>query len=238
VSVQYTSSESKTQVANPGPTDSRGKLRTKAEGVGVGFLASALIEFTEQTRFGITWHSETDPDESPEVKLRGSTLPPALVNAINRAGEDVNTTLRTPQHVDMGLYHSWGDGWSATLDVVWVDLSRFGLTEFRVEGQDLAVPNSKFQDFWVVSAGIEFPVIPKLHGRLGVIYVEQPLSDRDRTFSFALDRVFGFGGGMVYERESGSLIDFNLTALVPSVRHPGALNLPALSTCRERVGRR
>ena len=97
VSVQYTSSESKTQVANPGPTDSRGKLRTKAKGVGVGFLASALIEFSPQTRFGITSHSETNPDESPEFRLRGSTLAPALVDAINRAGQDVNTTLRTPQ---------------------------------------------------------------------------------------------------------------------------------------------
>lgn len=213
LSVQYASSSSKTQVVNPGPTGSNAKLKVDADGVGVGGLASALIEFTDQTRFGITWHSETNPDESPEVRLRGSTLPPAVVDAINRAGNDVNTTLRTPQHIDMGLYHGWGDGWSATLDVIWVDFSRFGLTEFRVEGQDLAVPDSNFQDFWVVTAGVEFPLTSKLNGRLGAMYLEQPVSDNDRTFSFALDRVWAFGGGVVYTRESGSRMDLNLTVL-------------------------
>jgi long-chain fatty acid transport protein len=212
VSVQYSSASSKTQVVNPGPTDSDAKLKTDADGVGVGGLASALIEFSDQTRFGITWHSETNPDQSPEVRLRSSTLPPAVVKAINRAGNNIDATLRTPQHVDMGLYHGWGNGWSATVDVIWVDFSRFGLTELRVNSQNLTVPESKFQDFWVVSAGVEFPLRPKLNGRIGVMYLEQPVSDNDRTFSFALDRAWGLGVGMVYTRESGSLIDLNLSA--------------------------
>ena len=216
LSIQYTSSKSKTQVVNPGAGDPDAKLKTKADGVGVGFIASALVELSPQTRFGIVWHSETNPDEKPEVRLRGSTLPPAIVDAINRAGRDIDTTLRTPQHVDMGLYHSWGEGWSATIDVIWVDFSRFGLTEFRVEGQSLAAPNSKFQDFWITTAGFEFPLfsnLPKLKGRVGAMYITQPVSDNDRTFSFALDRAWGLGAGVTYLRESGSLIDLNLTML-------------------------
>ena len=47
------------------------------------------------------------------------------------------------------------------------------------------------------------------------MYLEQPVSDNDRTFSFALDRAWawGFGAGMLYTRENGSRIDLNLTAI-------------------------
>ena len=213
VSVQYMSASSTTQVPNPGAGDPDAKITMDADGVAVGFLASALFDISDQTRIGITWHSETDPDESPDVKLKRSTLPPAIVDAINRAAKSLRTTLRTPQHVDIGLYHEWGDGWSATLDAIWVDFSRFGVTDIHVEGTSLGVPNSNFQDFWVVTAGIQFPVNARITGRLGLMYMEQPVSDNDRTFSFALDRAWGFGGGMLYTRENGSRIDLNLTAI-------------------------
>ncbi len=211
VSVQYTSADSTTQVLDPGPGDA--KLEVDADGAAPGYIASALFDISDRTRFGITWHSETDPDESVDVSLKRSTLPPAIVAALEKAGDNINTTLRTPQHVDFGLYHGWDNGWSATLDAVWIDFSRFGLSEFRVDGFDLDVPDSNFKDFWIVMAGFEYPLADNMQGRLGAMYFQQPVSNEDRSFSFALDDAWGVGSGFVYTRENGSRIDFNVTAI-------------------------
>jgi long-chain fatty acid transport protein len=213
LTVQYTGANSTTQARNPGPTDPDAKLEMDADGVGLGLVASALFDISDNTRFGITWHSETDPEESPDVELKRSTLPPPIVDAINRAGSETDTTLRTPQHIDIGLYHGWDNGWSATLDAVWVDFSRFGLTEFRIAGENLEVPDSNFKDFWIAMAGVEFPLREKIKGRLGGLYFGQPVNDDDRTFSFALDAAWGLGGGIVYTRDNGNRLDLNLTAL-------------------------
>ena len=213
LSVQYISADSTTQALNPGPDEPDAKLEMDADGTGLGYVASALFDISDQTRLGVIWHSETDPKESPDVKLKRSTLPPPIVDEINKLGGEVNTTLRTPQHIDIGLYHGWDNGWSATLDAVWVDFSRFGLTEFRLDGLNLEVPDSNFKDFWIVMAGVEFPLNERIKGRLGGLYFGQPVNDDDRTFAFALDEAWGFGAGIVYKRQNGSRMDMNVTVL-------------------------
>jgi hypothetical protein len=94
LSIQLSNEESKTQVVNPGPTDPDTELMTEGFGIGAGGLLSVMIELTDQTRFAITRHSETEPEESPDVKLRNSTLSPSMVDAINSADNDVNVRIR------------------------------------------------------------------------------------------------------------------------------------------------
>lgn len=53
----------------------------------------------------------------------------------------------------------------------------------------------------------------KIDGRLGAFYLQQPVSDNDRTFSFALDEMYGFGAGILYTRENGSRMDMNINAV-------------------------
>ncbi|MGI9330422.1 MAG: OmpP1/FadL family transporter [Gammaproteobacteria bacterium] len=213
LSYQYSSTESQTQVVNADPGDPDAKLDVDAEGGDFGYVASALVDLSSRTRFGVTWHSETDPDESTNVDLKRSTLPDPVVDAIEAAGNNTNASLRTPQHIDLGLYHEWENGWSASADAIWVDFSRFGLTELRVAGDELDVPDSKFKDFWIVTTGVEYPLADNLKGRLGLLYFEQPVANEDRTFAFALDDAWGIGGGVHYTRGNGSRIDFNATMI-------------------------
>jgi long-chain fatty acid transport protein len=210
-SVIYSSSDSNTQVNNPGPTDVDAKLEMEAEGAAVGYIASAMYEWSERTRFAINWHSETEPDEDVEVDLKRSTLPPEIVDAINRQGDNIDAKIRTPQIVQLGAYHAFDNGWSASLDAMWVEFSRFGLTEVSVDGEDLHAADSAFNDFWVVTAGLAFPLTSRMEGRIGALYMEQPVDDEDRTFSFALDEVYGVGAGIHYTRGNGHSYDLNLS---------------------------
>lgn len=203
--------ESTVQVNNPGDDDPDAKLETEAEGVGLGFIGSAMIDISPRTRFAINWHSEAEPDEDVDVELKRSTLPPEIVDAINRAGDDVDATIRVPQRVEFGLFHEFDNGWSAEVDALWVEFSRFGLTELSVEGEDLNEGDMNFNDFWIYTAGLGFPISPRLEGRVGAVYVERPVDDEDRTFSFALDRVYGVGVGVNYTRPNNDSFDLNLT---------------------------
>lgn len=214
MSIIYSTSEDTTQVPNPGPDDPDAKLEVEASGFGIGWIASALIEFSPQTRLGITWHSESEPDDDVEVDLKRSTLPPDLVDFINTQGNNLDVKLRTPQILTAGLYHEWDNGWSATLDATWIEFSRFGLTEIRgLDGVDIDVPKGNFNDFWILTAGVAFPLTDRLEGRLGALYVEQPVDDEDRTFSFALDEAYGGGAGVRWRRDNGHLLDVNLTVV-------------------------
>ncbi len=46
---------------------------------------------------------------------------------------------------------------------------------------------------------------------VGALYMEQPVDDEDRTFSFALDEVYGVGAGIHYTRGNGHSYDLNLS---------------------------
>jgi long-chain fatty acid transport protein len=209
----YSASESVVRVPNPGPEDKDAKLEVEASGAAVGWMVSALIEFSEQTRVGLNWHGEVEPDNDVELKLKRSTLPPDFVDYVNKVGDDIEVKLRTPQHIDIGLLHEWDNGWSASVDAIWVEFSRFGLTEIGIKDQDVDVPDGNFNDIWVFTAGLEFPLTERMKGRVGALYMEQPVDDEHRTLTFALDEVYGAGFGVVYRRSNGDLMDINLTLL-------------------------
>ena len=80
--------------------------------------------------------------------------------------------------VQLGAYHAFDNGWSASLDAMWVEFSRFGLTEVSVDGQDLHAADSAFNDFWVLTAGLAFPLTPKMEGRdlVSKVSVASPFS--------------------------------------------------------------
>jgi long-chain fatty acid transport protein len=210
-SLIYSSSASKTAVPNPGLNEPDAKLKTDVSGEAIGWTASTLIEFSEHTRLGISWASEAEADDDLQFKLKDSTLPQPIIDDINALGKHDNLTLRTPQRLSIGGFHDWDNGWSASIDAIWVEFSRFGLSEIGIRDQDLHVPEGNFNDFWIITAGVGFPISDRFEGRAGFLYMQQPVDDEDRTFSFALDEVYGAGFGVQFERKNGHLMDLNLS---------------------------
>jgi len=211
ITVMGSSAGSTTQVKNLGRDKSDAKLEMDAEGVALGYIASILVELSPQTRFAVNWYSEVEPDDNVKVKLKRSTLPPELVDGINEQGKNIDATLRVPQHVDLGLFHEFDNGWSASVDAIWVEFSRFGLAELHVAGHNLNEVDMNFNDFWIFTAGFGFPISPRMEGRFGALYMEQPVDDDDRTFSFALDEVYGAGVGIHYTLANEHSFDLNLS---------------------------
>ncbi|MGI9329297.1 MAG: OmpP1/FadL family transporter [Gammaproteobacteria bacterium] len=209
VSINYSDSESTTQVNNAGSPDDA-KLTSEADGVGAGLVFSALIEFTPRTRLGLNYITEVETDNDVKLRLKRSNLPQDEIDLINAAGDDIDVKLRSPARFEAGLFHEWESGWTASLDAIWIEMSRFGLSEIKVLGSQVETPGSVFDDFWVVTAGLSRPFSDRLEGRIGFAVMESPVNNRKRTLSFGIDNAYGGGVGLHYQRLNGNAVSTNL----------------------------
>lgn len=206
LNINYTTSEITTAIANSEPVGADGELDVESDGLGVAFVASSLIEFTPNTRVGINFHTESDASSEPDIDIKGTNVPPEVVDMI----KDLEIASKVPAQFQFGVYHQLDNLWELTFDAMWINFSEFGVTEISIAGNNIEAPDDLYEDFWAFTVGLSFPVSKKMTGRVGGLYVQPAINDENRSFSFALDRIYGLGAGIQYTRESGNLIDVNL----------------------------
>ncbi|MGR5149800.1 OmpP1/FadL family transporter [Photobacterium alginatilyticum] len=206
----YTTSEISTAVANSDPNLSDGTLDVESDGLGLAVVVSSLIELTPHTRVGINYRSESEASTDPDIDINGTGIAPEELEKLKSAISDLEIASKVPQQFQFGIYHQLENEWELTFDAVWIDFSEFGVTEISIVGNDIDAPDDLYEDFWAFSAGFSFPISPSLTGRAGLLFVQQAISDENRSFSFALDRIYGIGAGIQHQRSNGDKVDVNL----------------------------
>ena len=208
IQVMYVSSESKTRVDNIGPRGD-GRMKLDEDGVGAGFTLSSLYELSPDTRFGITYRSETkiDLDGSPEVNnLDNAYL--VVLNDLDLLGE-IDVDFKVPQMVQLGLFHQINERYSVTADIVWIDTSEFGVTSISA-GPDHVSVESTFKDTYLTSIGVGYLWDSRTQVNAGVAYVASPVDDDERTLYLPLDDTWIFGIGVERELDNGDIFTVNL----------------------------
>jgi long-chain fatty acid transport protein len=187
VQVMYVSSESKTRVDNIGPRGD-GSLKLDEEGVGAGVTLSSLYELSPETRFGITYRSETevDLDGNPEFNNIDNIYLAAL-NDQGLLGQEIDVDFKIPQQVQLGLFHQINDRYSVTADIFWIT----------------------FKDTYLTSIGLGYRWDSKTQVNFGVGYMKSPVDDDDRTLYLPLDELWIFGVGVERELQNGDVITVN-----------------------------
>lgn len=208
--LNYTTSEITSAIANSDPSLSDGDLDAESDGLGVAIVASTLIELSPQTRVGINYRSESEASTEPDVEINGTGATPVELDKLKAAIQDLEIASKVPQQFQFGIYHQLDNQWELTFDAMWVNFSEFGVTEISIVDSDIDAPDDLYEDFWAFSAGLSFPISPTMTGRAGTLYVQPAISDENRSFSFALDRIYGIGAGVQLERKNGDKIDVNL----------------------------
>ena len=173
-----------------------GQVTFENDGVGIGFTLGALYEFSPQTRVGLSYRSETNPDLEGEPEF--TNLGPARRLALQTAGvlgQAVNADLRTPQSVNAGIYHELHNGWSFTADGAWIDFSQFGVEQVSV-GSTTVTYSSNYQDIWGGALGAKYRFSDVWAGSLGAMYLSSGVDDENRTLALPLDRIWGVGVGV------------------------------------------
>ena len=212
--INYTQSTSEVKIPQPlGAGD--GKITSDLDGVGVNVTLSLFYEFSEKTRGGISWTSDSEADLDGTVKLRD--LGPILGEVVERRGirnihTEVTNTL--PQRVLGGVYHELDSGSFVTLDALWMKFSDFTVENIVLNGEDVNVTTPEiYDDFWAVTSGFGIPVSERLTYKFGAMYMSQPVNDEDRTFAIRIDSMWAVGAGISYELDNDRKLEANITLL-------------------------
>ena len=192
-----------------------GKLKSDLDGVGISVTLSALYEFSDRTRAGVSWTSDSEADLEGKVRLRN--LDPVfdeIATDLDIKNIDTKITNTLPQRVLAGLYHEFDSGKFVTVDSMWMKFSDFSVSNIQLNGTDINIRAPRiYDDIWAVTAGLGFPAGGGKTYRVGALYLSQGVDDDDRNFSIRIDAMWGVGAGVSYELESGSRLDFSGTFL-------------------------
>ena len=193
----YTDSVTKARVNNLLPEYGDGSVKLEEDGAAFGWLAGVMWELTDRTRFGFSYKSSIEPD------LKGTptfaNLDPIVREALAAAdllGTEVDVDFKVPAIAQGGFYTEFAERSAVTGDVVWVDMSEFGVTHVRVGQESISVRSEGFDDIWITSAGLKYRHSDDRTYSVGAMYVTEPIKDSRRQITLPLDRVIGVGAGV------------------------------------------
>jgi long-chain fatty acid transport protein len=212
--INYVASESKVAFDNLAPGVGDGRIETDVDGVGFSVTLSALYEFDRQTRAGIVYTSQSVTDLEGDLEFRN--LGPVVESALQQAGKldsDIEITNRLPQRVVAGIYRQMDSGNYFTIDVAWMEFSKFGTTSIAWDGTDLRYDDDDtYDDIWALTLGAGFPM-GQYTWKVGAFYLSAPVDDDERTLAMALDRVVGIGGGVSFPLHGTRRFDLNVNLI-------------------------
>jgi long-chain fatty acid transport protein len=211
--INYTSSESKVALNTLVPGLPDGQLTADLDGIGTNFSLSALWQLNDRLRFGLSYTSEANTDIDGRLRFRdpGPVLSALIERGVIPDRIEVRNTL--PQRVLAGMYRELDSGGYLSLDLLWVEFSRFGTSAISLDGETINVEGGAYNNIWAGSIGYGFPAARGRRYRVGAFYIQQPVDDDKRTLALALDRVWGVGAGVELRRDNGRVVDLNLNLI-------------------------
>ena len=210
----YTVFEQTKAVINLPPGSPDGQMVLDVDGTTVGYSASMLYEFTDQTRFGAVYRSELNPDLDGSLDFSGLTA--TTEDLLRQAGvldAEATATSRSPQSVNAGIYHEFGDTSAITVDVVWMDFSEFSLTEVYLDGDQLIPTDPTYEDIFALSVGYNRPLTERVRIGFGAFYSQEMVTDENRTMLLRLDDVWSAGVGIEWQWTDTRLVNVSLNYL-------------------------
>lgn len=182
----------------PGRND--GEVKVKGDDTAVGYNIGILVQATDRTRVGLTYHSMVD------YKLEGKTrVSTPLIGPFNGNKFDATLKLKTPESVDFSLTHELDDQWTLYAGSTWTRWSR--LKNITVQN-DVPAPlaGSAFQtiieeqnwhDTWAHAIGASYKVNKEWVLRTGFTVDQSPTNNHDRSPRIPTGdrKIFSVGAG-------------------------------------------
>jgi len=182
----------------PGSND--GEVKIKGDDTAVGYNIGILVQATDRTRVGLTYHSMVD------YKLEGKTrVSTPLIGPFNGNKFDATLKIKTPESVDLSVTHELDDQWTLYAGSTWTRWSR--LEDITVQN-DVPAPlaGSAFQtiteeqnwhDTWAHAIGASYKVNKEWVLRTGFTVDQSPTNNHDRSPRIPTGdrKVFSLGAG-------------------------------------------
>lgn len=168
------------------------KTTLEGDAFDIGYQLSALYEFNEATRAGVSYRSEVKHKLKGDIEFSnnlGGMLP----------NQDINARLTTPDTLSFGLYHDINEKWSVMAEYQRTFWSAFD--ELRIYGEkngQLSLTEEKWKDTNFYALGASYKYNDQWKFRLGMAIDDGAVDERYRTPRIPdADRLW-YSGGVQY----------------------------------------
>ncbi|SEI24779.1 OmpP1/FadL family transporter [Pseudomonas asplenii] len=172
------------------PNDTNVKI--KGDDTALGFNAGILVQATDTTRVGLTYHSKV------KYKLEGHTditpgagTPGALLQS---ARYDASLKIETPESYDLSVTQDMNDAWKLYAGATWTRWSRLKDITVNNEGVTAASPvgvapalfgsisePQNWHDTWAYAVGTSYQLNKQWVVRTGLTFDQSPTNNTDRS---------------------------------------------------------
>jgi long-chain fatty acid transport protein len=184
--------------ATPGRND--GEVKIKGDDTAVGFNVGVLVQATDDTRLGLTYHSKVKYKLDGHTKIKGPGFGPLAGSKY-----DASLDIDTPESVDFSVTHELNDDWTLYAGSTWTRWSR--LKEISVENDGVPAPlrpsigtiteEQDWHDTWSHAVGAAYKLNKQWTLRTGFSVDQSPTNNTDRSPRIPTgDRaILSFGAG-------------------------------------------
>ena len=167
-----------------------GDVKIKGDDIGYGYNIGVLVQATDPTRVGLTYHSKV------KYKLKGHTevspgagTPPGLLNG---ARYDASLDITTPESVDFSVTQQINDAWTVYAGSTWTRWSRLKEITVNNDGTETGggllnpalgtiTEDQNWHDTWAYAIGTSYQLNKQWVLRTGLTFDQSPTNNIDRS---------------------------------------------------------
>lgn len=192
------------------PITGTGSNNIKIEGndTALGFNAGLLVQATDTTRVGLTYHSKVKYKLEGHTEVtKGSNVPASL---LNNGRYDASLKIDTPESWDLSVTQDLSEAWKLYAGATWTRWSR--LKDITVNNEGVSALSSgmlapqligtikeeqDWHDTWAYAVGTSYRVNKQWVLRTGLTFDQAPTNNTDRSPRIPTgDRtIFSLGAG-------------------------------------------
>ncbi|RRV06957.1 transporter [Pseudomonas sp. v388] len=187
--------------ATPGRND--GKVKIEGDDTAIGFNAGILVQATDTTRLGLTYHSKVDYKLEGKTKIEGVGF-----GAASGSKYDASLDISTPESVDFSITQQIDENWTVYAGSTWTRWSRLEDITVHNDGVPPALGGStgpigtvaeeqNWHDTWAHAIGASYKVNKEWTLRTGFTVDQSPANNVDRSPRIPTGdrKIISFGAG-------------------------------------------
>lgn len=201
---------------NPAAPDTN--IKIKGDDTALGFNVGVLVQATDTTRVGLTYHSKVS------YKLDGHTevtAPAATAGALRSNRYDASLKIDTPESYDLSVTQDLTDAWKLYAGATWTRWSRLKDITVKNEGVvggasgGILAPalvgtikeDQNWHDTWAYAVGTSYQLTKQVVLRTGLTFDQSPTNNTDRSPRIPTGDRTIFSLGLGYEVMPNMTID-------------------------------
>ncbi|BDB21198.1 membrane protein [Pseudomonas sp. CYM-20-01] len=177
----------------PVPGTGANNIKIKGDDTAVGFNAGLLVQATDTTRVGLTYHSKVKYKLEGHTEVtKGTNVPAAL---LNNGRYDASLKIDTPESWDLSVTQDMSDAWKLYAGATWTRWSRLKDITVNNEGVSAAAgsgalapqivgtikEDQNWHDTWAYALGTSYRVTKQVVLRTGLTFDQSPTNNKDRS---------------------------------------------------------